>query len=198
MNRKLIKIIVGAVLLIVVILLVWFIWNFTQAKNQTVGSILQKTQNTSKSLDKVPGIIILSTSKQTFKVGETMTVSINFSSRQFSDGADVILLYDPKLLSVELNANNKPVNVGAIYQEYPENSDDKNGRITVSGISSTPEGNVASGLFGTVNFKAKAAGKATISLDFTKGSSTDTNITEAENSQDILEAVQNVEVVIVN
>lgn len=190
MNKKIIIILVVLAILITLGLSL-YILNLNKPKTETAGSILKETQTSS-----TPAVIILSSSKSEVKVGENFSVSINISSRQPSDGTDIILLYDPKLLSVDASTSGKPVAVGSIYPEYPINSDDKNGRIKVSGISSLSESSIASGLFGTVTFKANTAGKASIRLDFTKGSTIDSNVIESESSNDILEAVQNVEVLI--
>lgn len=189
------KIIAILGILIVLLVAILLIWNLTRAKQDTAGSILQKPQSTTQA-NNTPAVIILSASKSEVKVGENFSVSINISSRQPSDGTDIILLYDPKLLSVDAGTSGKPVAVGSIYPEYPINNDDKNGLIKVSGISSLSESSIASGLFGTVTFKANTAGKAVIRLDFTKGSTIDSNVIESESSNDILEAVQNVEVLI--
>ncbi len=176
----------------------WFIWSRqAQPKTETAGSTLRQISQ-SQTNSPSPAIIILSTAKAAVSKGEVFTVSMNVSSKNRSAGTDIILLYDSSLLSVEADNSGQPVQVGSIYQEYPVNKDDKKGRIIVSGISSQTEGNLASGLFGTVNFKAKAAGKTAIKLDFTKGSTTDSNVTESEGSSDMLEAVQNLEVTVVD
>lgn len=192
---KNIKIILVVLTVVIALGVSLFIWNSNQSKTKTAGSILKETPKTTTQANNTPAVIILSASKPAVKVGESFAVSINISSRKPSDGTDIILLYDPNLLSVE-STSGKPVSVGSIYPEYPINSDDKKGRIVVSGISSSPEGIIASGLFGTVTFKAKTAGKTIIKLDFTKGSTTDSNVTESGTSSDILEAVQNADVLI--
>lgn len=195
MNSK-IKIILIILVTAVLAGISWFIWSRqTQPKTETAGSTLRKVSQ-SQTNSPSPAIIILSTPKTTVSKGEVFTVSINISSKNRSAGTDIIMLYDPTLLSVEEDNSGKPVQVGSIYQEYPVNKDDKKGKIIVSGISSQTEGNLASGLFGTVNFKAKTAGKTTINLDFTKGLTTDSNVTASEDSADMLEAIQNVEVLV--
>lgn len=176
-----------------------FLWRGqAQVKTDTAGSTLRQSSKSQTQTDSpTPAVIILSTSKNSVKVGEIFAVSINISSKNRSAGTDIIMIYDPNLLSVEVGTSDKPVQVGSIYQDYPVNSNDSNnGRIVVSGISSQSEGSLTSGLFGVVNFKAKKSGKTAISLDFAKGSTTDSNVTESESSTDILEAVQNAEVLV--
>lgn len=134
--------------------------------------------------------IILTVPKTTYKVGEKIPVSINIDSTKATDGTDVILTYNPSLLKVTV-----PVAVGTIYDDYPLNSvDEKTGKVSISGISSTPDGKIVQGVFGTATFIAKALGKTIISVDFTKGSTTDSNVTETKSAKDLLGKVGNVEV----
>lgn len=195
--NKITKIILAIFIILVLLGGGFIIWNLNKPKTKesAAGSILKQTANTNQASN-TPAVIILSSSSPTIKVGETVTVSINISSRKPSDGTDIVMLYNPSILEVVANAPDKPVALGTIYQEYPVNSDDKKGKITVSGINLLPEGNIASGIFGTVKFKALRNGKANISLDFTKGSTIDTNVIETGSSNDLLEAVQNAEILI--
>lgn len=193
MNKKII--ILLAIILIAVILSAGYY--FLNANSQTqpkAGTVLKQT-NTQNQNGFTPAVILLSTSKPDVKVGETFTVSINISSRSATDGTDIIILYDPQLLAVESNAE-KAVTVGTMYPEYPINLDNKAGQIKVSGISPSSEGVVASGLFGTIKFKALKKGTASINLDFKKDSTTDSNVIESSSKKDILEAVQNTQVLI--
>ena len=71
---------------------------------------------------------------------------------------------------------------------------DPTGKITVAGITQAQGGVLANGLFGTVVFQAKAAGQAKISLDYTPGSTIDSNVTESETVEDVLDKVENLEI----
>ncbi len=144
---------------------------------------------------KKPATISLTASKTSLKVGEKVTVSINISSDKKTDGTDLLITYDPKLLSVEtVGGTKQPVIAGTIYNDYPLNSvDEKLGRITVSAITDTKGGVLADGLFGSVVFVGKAAGNAQISLDFTPSSTADSNVTESGTGRDVLEKVNNLE-----
>lgn len=134
--------------------------------------------------------ITLSVPKTTFQVGEKIPVSININSVKATDGTDVILNYNPGLVAVSA-----PVTAGTIYNDYPLNTfDNTAGKISISGISSEPAGKVARGVLGTAVFEAKASGKAIISVDFTQGSTVDSNIIETKTAKDLLGKVGNVEV----
>lgn len=125
------------------------------------------------------------------KVGDKFSVSINIASQKPTDGADIILLYDPKLLSVVKNgSDDPPVITGSLYSDYPLNSvDERSGKISVSGITSSAGGLTPKGTFGTVAFQAKSAGKAEIYLEFKLGSTVDTNVIESKTAKDILDEV---------
>ena len=102
------------------------------------------------------------------------------------------------MLTVSTNATESPVAIGKIYNEYPVNElDQKNGLITVSGISSLTGGVIPNGVFGTILFQAKAAGNAKIFLEFTKNSTNDTNLTDSKTSTDVLEEVKNLDLKII-
>ena len=106
-------------------------------------------------------------------------------------GADVIIKYDPKILEATQGA----IIRGAIFDEYPFVSlDSKTGLISISGISSIGEGfKGAEGDFATITFKAKSKGATSLSVDFQKGSTADSNLVEKDASRDILETIGNLE-----
>lgn len=135
--------------------------------------------------------ISLQSSQTNFKVGEKITVEINLSSGKKVDGADILINYDPKILSA------KPVTAGGVFSDFPTNKVDENlGRITVSGITDKSGGVLANGLLGSVEFVAKASGATQISLEFTPGSTSDSNLTESGTGKDILEEVSDLELTI--
>lgn len=140
-----------------------------------------------------PTKVSLEADRDNLKVDEKVTISIKLSSSKKTDGTDLIILYDPKLLSVEAAAS-PPVTVGTIYSDYPKNEvDNKEGRITVSGITGVSGGVLPDGLFGSFIFKALVPGTAKVSLDFKKGNTGDSNVVESGTGQDVLESVTNLE-----
>lgn len=190
MNKKIIFIILGAV---IVGELIWAGWTlskeWTQSKIAPAPSPVIRPQRTKVVK---PTTISLVADKNQLKKGEKLTVAINLSSEVATDGTDLIILYDPKLLSVNAQT---PVTLGSLYDDFPLNKvDSESGRITISGISNKSGGTVANGLFGTVIFTAKKAGVAKISLDFTAGSTVDSNVIETDSGKDVLEKVNNLEV----
>lgn len=132
--------------------------------------------------------ISLQSSKVNLKVGEKITVEINLSSGKKVDGADILINYDPGILTA------RPVSPGSIFSDFPLNKvDEADGRITVSGITDKSGGVLANGLFGSVEFSAKASGTTRVSLEFTPGSTSDSNLTESGSGQDILEEISDLE-----
>lgn len=143
-----------------------------------------------------PTVVALETPKREVKVGDKFTVSIKISSDKLSDGSDLIISFDPKLLTVETVGTEKaPVIVGTLYNDYPLNKLNSTlGKITVSGVVTQKDGVKADGLFGSIVFTAKAAGVTQVSFDFSPGKTSDSNVTETGTGKDVLEKVENLEV----
>lgn len=178
--------------LLAIAIIAELIWALkTLGGNTSSIPALSALTNTPQATVVQNGSITLSTPKSTvFAVGDKISVNINVDSVKATDGTDVILNYDPKLLTVTQNAE-----VGNIYNDYPLNVfDNATGKISLSGISSNPNGAIAKGLFGTIILEAKAPGKTTISVDFVKDSTTDSNIIETKTSKELLGKVGNLEV----
>lgn len=187
LTKRNIFILLSVVILAEVIWAGWTLFKPTPPPELTTQSAVVQSK---------PVTITLQSPKTQLSVGEKFTVSINIFSDKLTDGTDLIILYDPKILSVEGQGTAKvPVLLGTLYSDYPINKlDDTAGRITVSGISNKPGGVNPSGLFGSVIFQAKSPGLAKISLDFTAGSTADTNVTETGSGKDVLEKVNNLEI----
>ncbi len=188
LTRKNIFIILGLVILVEVL------W--------ALGTLIRPTPTpqtpttTAPAVKLKPTTVNLQAAKTSLKVGEKITVSMNISSDKKTDGTDLVITYDPKLLSVEtVGTTKQPVIAGVIYSDYPLNSlNQATGRISVSGITDTPGGVLADGLFGSVVFVGKTAGSAQISLEFSPGSTADSNVTESGSGKDVLEKVESLEV----
>ena len=181
------RIIIVIVLLIVLILGIFVVRgrnkaNLEQKKNpeitDNVTSIIeeQKDQN----------IIFLTSDKTNLEVGEELSVNISFTApgkKLF--GSDVILLYDPDLLTTS-EAN---ITQGNFFGSYPRKTVDPiNGIVKVNAFMANPENAVmkAYDIF-SVKFKALKKGTARISLSFEKGKTNLTTLVEAETSMNILE-----------
>lgn len=182
------KVIFGLLGLIIAVEILW-------AARMVMTSKSPSADITANPMILVPTIVSLATSTTQVKVGQDLTVNINMSTDKAADGTDLIIIYDPAVLTLQNSA--KPVVVGTLFSDYPANSaDSKAGRITVAGISSATAGVTPNGLFGTINFKVKSVGPGTtkVALDFTPGSSTDSNVTQTGSGVDILEKVENLEI----
>lgn len=171
-----------------VIILAEIIW----AGSVFLGGQSQSVKVTQEAVQDKGTEIELKTDQSSVKVGDQFSVSINISSTQETDGADLIINYNPKLLSAS------PATLTSLYNDYPVNKiDTTEGKITVSGISTDEIGIVPNGAFGTIVFKALSSGQAAITLEFAPTSTVDTNIIEKGTGRDILENVKNLNVTII-
>lgn len=184
-NLPVIKIIFAILAVIVVGELIWAgmtLVSKSRVQNPVLDAI---TQNTQPAVQQ-PAKIALQANKQSLKTGETVTVNILVDTGgRNTDGIDVILNFDPKTLSAD------KVTTGTIYPNYPVNSVDPAGKVSLSGITSVDKSFSGTGVLGTVTFKAVSLGKTTVALNFSLGNTTDTNIIESKTTKDVLTKVDN-------
>lgn len=138
------------------------------------------------------GKIELTASKGEFQVGETVSVSVLVSTGgRITEGTDLVLHFDPNVFE----ATPEGILKGQIYPDYPSlQLDGKQGIVWISGVAAINKvGYSGTGIFATINFKAKRPGQTKISIEFQKGSTKDSNIIEAQVAEDILEEVSNLE-----
>lgn len=180
LNRKVLLIVFGVIILAEIIWAGWVIYEMNSQTPKTTVVVPEK-----------PTQIELQTDQTKVSVGDQFSVFINVSSSRETDGTDLIITYDPKLLSAS------PLTLGTLYNDYPVNKiDSALGKITVSGISTGVKGIIPNGLFGTIVFKALSSGQAAITLDFAPSSTVDTNVIEKDSGKDVLENVTNLNVTI--
>lgn len=173
----------------------WAGWTLTRPLPQkAVSEPVSESAVPSKLEEKT--ILSLVTPKSGIKVGEKFTVSINVFSVKRTDGIDVVINYDPRILSVVKNSpQGQTVSTGKIYTDYPLNIvDEQLGRIAVSGINSSIDGVIPKGEFGSVVFVPKRPGPTKISFEFTPSNTTDSNVIENKTAKDILDGVQNLDI----
>lgn len=180
------------------------VWAYTSLyKKSIIPEQLYKNVNTTAEVDlesqesSLSGSIKVKSPRASLKVGEKMTVTVYVDSGgKSTDGTDLIINYDPKLLSIDtIGPDKKAMAISDIYNEYPSNSiDDKKGIIAVSGIANDSNGMVVNGILGSIIFTAKSAGKSTISVEFTPNIVSESNIIETKTGKDLLGQVQNLEV----
>lgn len=123
--------------------------------------------------------------KKVYKVGDKVAVNIRLSTSGHNiSGTDLILRFDPKILQASSSAFAK----GSIFADYPQISvDSQIGVMTVSGVSGLNKKYFNGiGRFGTITFIAQASGQTSLSITFTKDSTTDTNVFDASTNQDVL------------
>ncbi|EKD84796.1 MAG: hypothetical protein ACD_38C00158G0005 [uncultured bacterium] len=173
-----------------IVILIEFIYAF-RVLTQPV-SVAAPSISPAATIVKSGGRISLAAPKTSILVKEVIPVKVKIESGGNTlGGADVIIKYDPKILEATQGA----IIRGAIFDEYPFVSlDSKTGLISISGISSIGEGfKGAEGDFATITFKAKSKGATSLSVDFQKGSTADSNLVEKDASRDILETIGNLE-----
>lgn len=136
------------------------------------------------------GKLYLIPDKANLKVGENLTVNIMLSAPGYSiDGSDVILKYDPNLVSIA-TANGK-ITAGILFPQYPKNRvDETAGKLYLTGLTLEPKPIplAKDGLFGSFTIKGKAPGKEKVSFEFMPGSKRYTNIIQNGTSSNILGA----------
>lgn len=180
------KIILGIIAAIIIGEVIWAGW--TLLKPSVAPKVVSKASS-SKQAGKAS--IVLQAAKSNIKVGEKVAVTATIASDKPAAGMDLVVSFDPNLLSVENKS--LPVTTTTLLDDYPFNQLDEGGKISVSGISSSDTGKVLNGILGTITFVAKAPGKTKVTVDFTKGSTVDSNVTDAKTAKDLLNEVKNVE-----
>ncbi len=145
------------------------------------------------SVKNTTGKITLLALQTKYNVKEIIPVSVLVDTGGHQiQGIDLIIHYDPKIFE----ATSGGIVKGGIFDDYPLMSADANkGLITISGISGINSFQ-GSGQFAIIALKAKAPGKTSLTVDFKKGSTTASNMTEASSTKNILENVENLDLII--
>ena len=179
------KVIYLVIALVVLAELVWAVYSLTKpAPKKAVETVVSEEKKLRAKLK--------FTGPSTASQGAIFKVDVVLSSTQPTGGVDLITSYDPKILELQPSTQGA-LTMGKIYQEYPVNKvDETAGMITVTGLTSpSSKGFAGEGVLSTMTFKAKSKGLTKVSLDFTKGSTTDTNIAEYGSGVDMLDEVSN-------
>lgn len=141
------------------------------------------------------GKISLTAARTAYNKSDIVSISVKINTgRHDISGADLIVSYNPQILE----ASSSDLIKGNIFDEYPLiSADQSKGIVSISGIAGVNNrtgGFKGSGEFAVINFKAKKPGSAVLAVSFQKGSTTESNLVEAGTSQNILEAVDNLEI----
>lgn len=131
-----------------------------------------------------------------YKSGDEVKIDVKlFTGGYTTDSTDLVIKYDSEFLAP---SEDSFALEGDLYSEYPAMQVDKeNGLIGISGItvpgseSFTGEGN-----FATIYFTALKDGRTTVSVDFEKGQTADSNVVLTGSTQDILGSVKNADIII--
>lgn len=178
-------------LLLGVVVLIELIWGMSK-----ILAPIPKAPSPARVIPKVSDAqISLLSDKKVYKAGERVIVNIKlFTSGHSVSGTDLSLTYDPKILQASASAFLR----GRIFADYPQiNIDNINGLISISGVAGLNKKYFnGSGNFGTINFVARTPGQISLNIQFTKGSTTDTNVFDASSNQDVLGQVSNLQIVI--
>lgn len=189
------------VLGIIILMELFVVYKSLQKPNTATQTVAQNGQSVSQvlpmSVGKLGGAkLALIADKKDFQVGETVPVNIRvFTGGYLADGVDVILKYDPD----KLFADSSSIVAGNILGSYPlKVIDQKSGVVKISAISSSSgDGFNGLGNFATINFKALTAGASDLSINFSAGSTTESNIIKQNDATDILDSVNGAKINIV-
>jgi hypothetical protein len=189
------KIPVISVVILSLVILFELFWGYRVLRSPS--SVITDTIS-SEIIDSVKPQIIAQTPKKNFKINEIVPVEVKIvTAGNPADSADLIIRFDPRLLEA---SGSSFFELGRIYPEYPvADIDRKAGLIQLS--ATTPSGLPGFTGIGTLvklNFKAKAIGETTISVDFQENSTAESNIVLSNTNKDILAYVRNAPIAIGN
>ena len=183
LNPKVIFGVLGAIILIEIVFGI-----STLMKDSSPTQVTPEQAIVGESL--TDGSISLSASSTSIKIGQKVTVSVNISTGGHEVlGGDVILKYNPKLLSL----TNTDIQTGLAFSAYPlVEVDSKEGIIRISGVA---EGQNFKGDFNIANisFTAKAVGVESVTIEYKEGDSRDSNLVSSE-GVDILKKTKDVNI----
>jgi hypothetical protein len=167
----------------------------TGSTNNTVSSLPTTVPSTpAPSIVVLQGFFKLVFDRTSVSAGDTIIASAYLSAPGIKvTGADIVLLFDPAVLSVSADA----VTGGSFFSTYPKKTvDSTRGIIKVSGFGTTGDLPATGTLFATIPFKAVKAGTTTVAFDFVKGTTNKSTIVEKGTSKNILGSVENATAVI--
>lgn len=189
------KIVFAVLGLVILAEVIWAIFSLTRpfpapiqqdAQNSTPAGIVSETSTPTQA-----EASIRLTGPPSYVVGSVVKLDIRLSSSDATDGVDVILKYDPKILEivpVDVAGKKAAVQLGALYKEYPTNEfDEVRGLVFVSGLTA-PNSKGFSGeeVLGSVSFKVLKNGASRVDVEFSPDSTKDSNVISTETGKDIL------------
>lgn len=137
----------------------------------------------------------LSLSPATGQINKGCQISLDIlldTTGSKTNGTDVILSYDPTVLSVAQS----DITNGTLYTDYPGTTVDPTaGKVSISGITTVSDTFSGKGTFATVKFKVSSTASApstAVKFDFDSTNttkSTDSNVVEQGSANDVLSGV---------
>lgn len=126
----------------------------------------------------------------TFNKGCPVAINVNIDTGGAdTDGVDAYLSYDTSRMTA------LSVTKGTAYSEIPgSNIDATAGKVVLSGIADFSKPFKGKGTIATINFNVKEnspTGATQVNFDFTKGSTSDSNVAQTTSATDILGSVVN-------
>ena len=137
----------------------------------------------------------LSPSTKSVNVGDTFTVNVMLDTQgQAVDGVDLQAInynpYNLQLQDADSSTSGTQIQAGSLMPSTLANSvDTTNGKIVFSQITNAGSTYTGSGVLATLTFKALVAGNVPVTINFTSGATTDSNV--ASKGSDILTSVTN-------
>ena len=134
----------------------------------------------------------------TFTTGQTvkLDVELNTNGNEVM-GAEAVIVYDPKLLSV----TDQNITAGTLFPAYPVKKVQREGMVRIVGLISDPK--LAQfngkGVLGTINFKAIGKGMTEVKIDITLGATNKSNVVklgDKESGVNYLKSVVNANYII--
>lgn len=186
-NKKLLYVILGLIILVELIAAYFYLVLPTQKEKQLPLPAPAKVATTS---------LFLAPASGNYQLGESFDVSVNLDTDKVKTvGVDLVITYDKNKLEVvdsDIKKVGTQIQEGSLYDTYPANLvDEKNGKINFGSNASPGKPPFSgSGSFAVIKFKSKGVGTAKVTIDFTPGVTTDSNVTTSD-SKDILAKVEN-------
>lgn len=163
----------------------WAIFTLSQPTSRDLAVNLVTSRETGD--ENVQPATISLVGLETVSVGSEFDLKIELESAAPVDGIDIIIKYDPTLLEVV-----GTVLPSSAFPDIPLNkADQKLGKVYFSAVIDEGSGFSGKTTLGTIKLKAKAKGTTTISVEFEKGETVDSNVISTTSSRDILSKVNN-------
>lgn len=192
-THKKIGVVYGFLVILLIVALGVRFWQGRNLKNSYTTSNITSSKKIEKKASWT-GKISLVSSATSYKVGDNIDLSVVFEAKgKKLDGADIVLLYNPKVLSAMGFSEGKSFNL------FPRKDiDNKRGMVKVTALDSTSIAQFSTGKdsIGVIHMQAKSAGTATVNFDFSAGSTHKTTLIEQGTSQNILGSAEGITIIV--